>query len=64
MLKARCNRLIFCYDYQKRPCLRPKGHDLGCNPFSSGDRIETDNSMVHPKQVTPIQDENELEMAS
>lgn len=29
-----CQKEVKCYDYLKRYCLRPKGHTLGCNPFS------------------------------
>ena len=31
-----CGKLVTCWDYLKRPCLRESGHFPGhCNPFSS-----------------------------
>ena len=45
-----CNRIIVCWDHQKRPCLRPKGHKMGCNPFSSGP-LASDNKTISWKQI-------------
>lgn len=41
-MMLKCGRIIVCWDHKKRPCLRPKGHEMGCNPFSSGE-ILSDN---------------------
>jgi hypothetical protein len=50
--KATCNRIIHCWDLQKRPCLRPKNHDHLCNPFSSGEKLVVDNKpTIHETKV-------------
>lgn len=32
--KPLCGKLVKTIDNLKKPCLRPQGHDGGCNPFS------------------------------
>ena len=34
MTNEKCGRIIRCFDLTPRPCLRDKGHEYGCNPFS------------------------------
>lgn len=29
-----CNRPVKCWDNSTRHCVRPSGHEKGCNPFS------------------------------
>jgi len=29
-----CGKIVKTVDNNRLPCLRPQGHDLGCNPFS------------------------------
>ncbi len=46
-----CGKLIQCWDYLKRPCLRAAGHTPGlCNPFSENHPWEPE-----PKASTPTQ---------
>jgi hypothetical protein len=33
-LKPICGRIVRTMDNNRRPCLRPEGHQDGCNPFS------------------------------
>lgn len=44
-----CGKLVTCWDYLKRPCLRDAGHVPGhCNPFSP-------NYPDEEKQASPTQ---------
>lgn len=29
-----CGKIVKTYDNTRKPCLRPEGHEGGCNPFS------------------------------
>ena len=29
-----CGKIVKTVDNNRLPCLRPQGHELGCNPFS------------------------------
>jgi hypothetical protein len=33
-IKPICGKIIRTMDNNRRPCLRPEGHNGGCNPFS------------------------------
>jgi hypothetical protein len=32
--KPLCGKIVKTYDNSRWPCLRPQGHEGGCNPFS------------------------------
>lgn len=36
-----CGKKIRTMDNDLKPCLRPKGHENGCNPFSNSDVLAT-----------------------
>jgi hypothetical protein len=47
-----CNGRVDCWDAIPRPCVRPKGHTGGCNPFSDTDHSQ-DAKPVDTKTPNP-----------
>lgn len=49
--KPLCAKDVRCYDYLIRPCLRPQGHDGGCNPFSDTPSLYVTQDVKSKKEV-------------
>jgi len=45
-----CGKLVRTYDNSNLPCIRPQGHEGGCNPFS--DNAPQTEQKTYPSEIS------------